>query len=90
MPERPLHYKEKVLEQVLEWSGMDDPSSAFLVIKKFKGVKTTSERLGESEMLKASKSPLPTHMHTHTHTLIHTHTGMKILKQTISADILIV
>ncbi|KAM9407748.1 LOW QUALITY PROTEIN: arf-GAP with Rho-GAP domain, ANK repeat and PH domain-containing protein 2 [Salvelinus alpinus] len=33
--ERPLHYKEKVLEQVLEWSTLDDPSSAFLVIKKF-------------------------------------------------------
>uniref|UniRef100_A0A8K9XQ76 Arf-GAP with Rho-GAP domain, ANK repeat and PH domain-containing protein 2 n=1 Tax=Oncorhynchus mykiss TaxID=8022 RepID=A0A8K9XQ76_ONCMY len=31
--ERPLHYKEKVLEQVLEWSTLDDPSSAFLVIK---------------------------------------------------------
>ena len=65
MPERPLHYKEKVLEQVLEWSTMDDPSSAFLVIKKFKGVKTASERLGESEMFRASKSHLPTHMHTH-------------------------
>ncbi|KAL0970474.1 hypothetical protein UPYG_G00242550 [Umbra pygmaea] len=33
--ERPLHYKERVLEQVLEWSTLDDPSSAFLVIKKF-------------------------------------------------------
>ncbi|XP_028973307.1 arf-GAP with Rho-GAP domain, ANK repeat and PH domain-containing protein 2 isoform X2 [Esox lucius] len=33
--ERPLHHKEKVLEQVLEWSSLDDPSSAFLVIKKF-------------------------------------------------------
>uniref|UniRef100_A0A7N8XQ63 ArfGAP with RhoGAP domain, ankyrin repeat and PH domain 2 n=1 Tax=Mastacembelus armatus TaxID=205130 RepID=A0A7N8XQ63_9TELE len=33
--ERPLHHSEKVLEQVLEWSSLDFPSSAFLVIKKF-------------------------------------------------------
>ncbi|KAG7241617.1 hypothetical protein INR49_025537 [Caranx melampygus] len=33
--ERPLHHSEKVLEQVLEWSRLDCPSSAFLVIKKF-------------------------------------------------------
>uniref|UniRef100_A0A8C2CMX0 ArfGAP with RhoGAP domain, ankyrin repeat and PH domain 2 n=1 Tax=Cyprinus carpio TaxID=7962 RepID=A0A8C2CMX0_CYPCA len=25
--ERPLHYKEKILEQVLEWSSLEDPSS---------------------------------------------------------------
>ncbi|KAM6949543.1 arf-GAP with Rho-GAP domain, ANK repeat and PH domain-containing protein 2 [Aplochiton taeniatus] len=37
--ERPLHYNEKVLEQVLEWSTLDDPSTAFLVIKKFVGAK---------------------------------------------------
>lgn len=34
-PERPLHHSERVLEQVLEWSGLDCPSSAFLVIKRF-------------------------------------------------------
>ncbi|KAJ8382259.1 hypothetical protein SKAU_G00030370, partial [Synaphobranchus kaupii] len=34
--ERPLHYKEKVLEQVLEWGSLEDPSSAFLLIRKFK------------------------------------------------------
>ncbi|KAJ8397751.1 hypothetical protein AAFF_G00434400 [Aldrovandia affinis] len=37
--ERPLHYKEKVLEQVLEWGTLEDPSSAFLLIKKFRGAK---------------------------------------------------
>ncbi|KAF5902497.1 arf-GAP with Rho-GAP domain, ANK repeat and PH domain-containing protein 2, partial [Clarias magur] len=37
--ERPLHYKEKILEQVLEWSTLEDPSSAFLLIKKFHGSK---------------------------------------------------
>ncbi|XP_036407457.1 arf-GAP with Rho-GAP domain, ANK repeat and PH domain-containing protein 2 isoform X2 [Megalops cyprinoides] len=37
--ERPLHYKEKVLEQVLEWGSLEDPSSAFLIIKKFVGAK---------------------------------------------------
>ncbi|KAK2914147.1 hypothetical protein Q8A67_002546 [Cirrhinus molitorella] len=39
--ERPLHYKEKVLEQVLEWSSLEDPSSAFLLIKKYSGSKMT-------------------------------------------------
>uniref|UniRef100_A0A8C2H1C4 ArfGAP with RhoGAP domain, ankyrin repeat and PH domain 2 n=1 Tax=Cyprinus carpio TaxID=7962 RepID=A0A8C2H1C4_CYPCA len=33
--ERPLHYKEKILEQVLDWSSLEDPSSAFLLIKKY-------------------------------------------------------
>uniref|UniRef100_A0A672T406 ArfGAP with RhoGAP domain, ankyrin repeat and PH domain 2 n=1 Tax=Sinocyclocheilus grahami TaxID=75366 RepID=A0A672T406_SINGR len=33
--ERPLHYNEKILEQVLEWSSLEDPSSAFLLIKKY-------------------------------------------------------
>ncbi|XP_030634975.1 arf-GAP with Rho-GAP domain, ANK repeat and PH domain-containing protein 2 [Chanos chanos] len=35
--ERPLHYKEKVLEQVLEWSVLDDPGSAHLIIKQYTG-----------------------------------------------------
>uniref|UniRef100_A0A8C2CEL9 Arf-GAP with Rho-GAP domain, ANK repeat and PH domain-containing protein 2 n=1 Tax=Cyprinus carpio TaxID=7962 RepID=A0A8C2CEL9_CYPCA len=39
--ERPLHYKEKILEQVLEWSSLEDPSSAFLLIKKYSGSKMT-------------------------------------------------
>ncbi|XP_051514246.1 arf-GAP with Rho-GAP domain, ANK repeat and PH domain-containing protein 3-like isoform X2 [Myxocyprinus asiaticus] len=32
--ERPLHPKEKVLEQALQWCKMVDPSSAYLVVKK--------------------------------------------------------
>ncbi|TMS01944.1 Arf-GAP with Rho-GAP domain, ANK repeat and PH domain-containing protein 2, partial [Larimichthys crocea] len=41
--ERPLHHSEKILEQVLEWSNLDYPSSAFLVIKKFSGVKRATD-----------------------------------------------
>ncbi|XP_044040959.1 arf-GAP with Rho-GAP domain, ANK repeat and PH domain-containing protein 2 isoform X2 [Siniperca chuatsi] len=37
--ERPLHHSERILEQVLEWSTLDCPSSAFLVLKKFSGAK---------------------------------------------------
>jgi len=33
-PERPLHPKEKVLEQALQWCKMADPSSAYLVVKR--------------------------------------------------------
>uniref|UniRef100_A0A3Q3B942 ArfGAP with RhoGAP domain, ankyrin repeat and PH domain 3 n=1 Tax=Kryptolebias marmoratus TaxID=37003 RepID=A0A3Q3B942_KRYMA len=36
--ERPLHPKEKVLEQALQWCKMADPSSAYLVVKKVKHV----------------------------------------------------
>ncbi|XP_072520035.1 arf-GAP with Rho-GAP domain, ANK repeat and PH domain-containing protein 3 isoform X1 [Salminus brasiliensis] len=32
--ERPLHPKEKVLEQALQWCKMADPSSAYLLVKK--------------------------------------------------------
>ncbi|XP_054648633.1 arf-GAP with Rho-GAP domain, ANK repeat and PH domain-containing protein 3 isoform X3 [Dunckerocampus dactyliophorus] len=32
--ERPLHPKEKVLEQALQWCKMADPSSAFLMVKR--------------------------------------------------------
>ncbi|XP_068596302.1 arf-GAP with Rho-GAP domain, ANK repeat and PH domain-containing protein 3 [Brachionichthys hirsutus] len=32
--ERPLHPKEKVLEQALQWCKMSDPSSAYLVVKR--------------------------------------------------------
>ncbi|TKS92897.1 Arf-GAP with [Collichthys lucidus] len=44
--ERPLHHSEKILEQVLEWSNLDYPSSAFLVIKKFSGVKRATDGKG--------------------------------------------
>ncbi|XP_061440036.1 arf-GAP with Rho-GAP domain, ANK repeat and PH domain-containing protein 2 isoform X2 [Rhineura floridana] len=33
--ERPLHYTENVLEQILHWSSLHNPSSACLIIKKF-------------------------------------------------------
>ncbi|XP_077157771.1 arf-GAP with Rho-GAP domain, ANK repeat and PH domain-containing protein 2 isoform X2 [Paroedura picta] len=33
--ERPLHYTENVLEQILHWSCLPNPSSACLIIKKF-------------------------------------------------------
>ncbi|KAL4630187.1 arf-GAP with Rho-GAP domain, ANK repeat and PH domain-containing protein 2 isoform X1 [Arapaima gigas] len=46
--ERPLYPKEKVLEQVLEWSTLEDPSSAFLVIKKFSGVRAAKCQKGNS------------------------------------------
>lgn len=44
--ERPLHYKERILEQVLEWSSLEDPSSAFLLIKKYSGSKMTDSNSG--------------------------------------------
>ncbi|KPP73357.1 hypothetical protein Z043_107571 [Scleropages formosus] len=44
MGERPLYPKEKVLEQVLEWSTLEDPSSAFLVVKKFSGAKAANSQ----------------------------------------------
>lgn len=44
--ERPLHHREKVLEQVLEWSGLDCPSAAFLVIKKFSEAKGVADGKG--------------------------------------------
>ncbi|NXG26896.1 ARAP2 protein, partial [Dromaius novaehollandiae] len=33
--ERPLHYTENVLEQVLHWSSLPEPGTAYLIIKKF-------------------------------------------------------
>ncbi|XP_030609581.1 LOW QUALITY PROTEIN: arf-GAP with Rho-GAP domain, ANK repeat and PH domain-containing protein 2 [Archocentrus centrarchus] len=50
--ERPLHHSEKVLEQVLEWSSLDYPSSAFLVIKKFIGVKKVPHGKDQRQFLK--------------------------------------
>lgn len=44
--ERPLHHSEKILEQVLEWSSLDCPSSAFLVVKKFSGAKRVADGKG--------------------------------------------
>ncbi|XP_077400226.1 arf-GAP with Rho-GAP domain, ANK repeat and PH domain-containing protein 2 isoform X2 [Vanacampus margaritifer] len=49
--ERPLHRSEKILEQVLEWSALDCPSSAFLVLKKFAGAKRHTEEKVEPKQL---------------------------------------
>ncbi|XP_045690376.1 arf-GAP with Rho-GAP domain, ANK repeat and PH domain-containing protein 2 isoform X1 [Phyllostomus hastatus] len=38
--ERPLHYTENVLEQVLRWSSLADPGSAYLVVKRFLTIDT--------------------------------------------------
>ncbi|XP_074555095.1 arf-GAP with Rho-GAP domain, ANK repeat and PH domain-containing protein 2 isoform X1 [Halichoeres trimaculatus] len=47
--ERPLHHTEKILEQVLEWSHLDCPSSAFLVIKKFTAAKRVSDEKADQK-----------------------------------------
>ncbi|CAJ1086119.1 LOW QUALITY PROTEIN: arf-GAP with Rho-GAP domain%2C ANK repeat and PH domain-containing protein 2 [Xyrichtys novacula] len=52
--ERPLHNSEKILEQVLEWSNLDCPSSAFLVIKKFSEAK--KEEDGKADLTQIIKS----------------------------------
>lgn len=41
-----MHHSEKILEQVLEWSALEYPSSAFLVIKKFSGAKRVADEKG--------------------------------------------
>ncbi|KAF1643040.1 Arf-GAP with Rho-GAP domain, ANK repeat and PH domain-containing protein 2, partial [Eudyptes chrysocome] len=33
--ERPLHYTENVLEQVLHWSSLPEPGTAYLIVKRF-------------------------------------------------------
>ncbi|XP_077598646.1 arf-GAP with Rho-GAP domain, ANK repeat and PH domain-containing protein 2 isoform X2 [Stigmatopora nigra] len=54
--ERPLHHSEKILEQVLEWSTLDCPSSAFLLLKKFHTVDTLDKEgpLSKGQYLKFS------------------------------------
>uniref|UniRef100_UPI003AAFC4B0 arf-GAP with Rho-GAP domain, ANK repeat and PH domain-containing protein 2 isoform X1 n=1 Tax=Centroberyx gerrardi TaxID=166262 RepID=UPI003AAFC4B0 len=50
--ERPLHPSEKILEQVLEWSALDDPGSAFLIIKKFAGAKRVADGRDPKQFIK--------------------------------------
>uniref|UniRef100_A0A672GE83 ArfGAP with RhoGAP domain, ankyrin repeat and PH domain 3 n=1 Tax=Salarias fasciatus TaxID=181472 RepID=A0A672GE83_SALFA len=51
--ERPLHPKEKVLEQALQWCKMADPSSAYLVVKRVpKGEGLTILTSYRSEIMK--------------------------------------
>ncbi|CAJ1086120.1 LOW QUALITY PROTEIN: arf-GAP with Rho-GAP domain%2C ANK repeat and PH domain-containing protein 2 [Xyrichtys novacula] len=52
--ERPLHNSEKILEQVLEWSNLDCPSSAFLVIKKFSEAKKEEDGKDLTQIIKSS------------------------------------
>uniref|UniRef100_A0A8C1ZYH0 ArfGAP with RhoGAP domain, ankyrin repeat and PH domain 2 n=1 Tax=Cyprinus carpio TaxID=7962 RepID=A0A8C1ZYH0_CYPCA len=56
--ERPLHYKEKILEQVLDWSSLEDPSSAFLTkIKHLNFIKGEQLKFkdGSSKLLLGNK-----------------------------------
>uniref|UniRef100_A0A6Q2XB52 ArfGAP with RhoGAP domain, ankyrin repeat and PH domain 3 n=1 Tax=Esox lucius TaxID=8010 RepID=A0A6Q2XB52_ESOLU len=50
--ERPLHPKEKVLEQALQWCKMADPSSAYLVVKKVPKGEGINILTGNSEIMK--------------------------------------
>ncbi|XP_037832343.1 arf-GAP with Rho-GAP domain, ANK repeat and PH domain-containing protein 2 isoform X2 [Kryptolebias marmoratus] len=50
--ERPLHHSEKILEQVLEWSTLECPSSAFLLIKKFPGAKRMANDKDSQQFIK--------------------------------------
>ncbi|XP_060681006.1 arf-GAP with Rho-GAP domain, ANK repeat and PH domain-containing protein 2 isoform X1 [Hemiscyllium ocellatum] len=43
--ERVLHYKENVLEQVLQWSTLPEPESAYLIIKQFQAAKAIKKYL---------------------------------------------
>ncbi|XP_042256741.1 arf-GAP with Rho-GAP domain, ANK repeat and PH domain-containing protein 2 [Thunnus maccoyii] len=50
--ERPLHHSEKILEQVLEWSTLECPSSAFLVMKKFAGAERVADGKDQRQFIK--------------------------------------
>uniref|UniRef100_A0A673VNB2 ArfGAP with RhoGAP domain, ankyrin repeat and PH domain 3 n=1 Tax=Salmo trutta TaxID=8032 RepID=A0A673VNB2_SALTR len=53
--ERPLHPKEKVLEQALQWCKMADPSSAYLVVKRVprgEGINILTGKSYKSEIMK--------------------------------------
>uniref|UniRef100_A0A3B3C376 ArfGAP with RhoGAP domain, ankyrin repeat and PH domain 2 n=1 Tax=Oryzias melastigma TaxID=30732 RepID=A0A3B3C376_ORYME len=50
--ERPLHHSEKILEQVLEWSALETPSSAFLVIKKLPKTKRIHDGKDQTQFKK--------------------------------------
>ncbi|KAM6261223.1 arf-GAP with Rho-GAP domain, ANK repeat and PH domain-containing protein 2 isoform 2-T2 [Porphyrio hochstetteri] len=55
--ERPLHYTENVLEQVLHWSSLPEPGTAYLIIKRFLTadmIKLYSEKNEKSSVKAAS------------------------------------
>ncbi|XP_059506519.1 arf-GAP with Rho-GAP domain, ANK repeat and PH domain-containing protein 3 isoform X2 [Stegostoma tigrinum] len=61
--ERPLHPKEKVLEQALQWCKLSEPSSAYLVVKKLPAgeggnlYSATKSETPKSGMLKCREEP---------------------------------
>ncbi|XP_008848735.1 arf-GAP with Rho-GAP domain, ANK repeat and PH domain-containing protein 2 isoform X1 [Nannospalax galili] len=58
--ERPLHYTENVLEQVLRWSSLAEPGSAYLVVKRFlttDTIKHCRERSVKEGVLKIKEEP---------------------------------
>ncbi|XP_072352647.1 arf-GAP with Rho-GAP domain, ANK repeat and PH domain-containing protein 2 isoform X1 [Scyliorhinus torazame] len=46
--ERVLHYRENVLEQVLQWSTLSEPESAYLIIKQFPAANAIKKYLAEN------------------------------------------
>ncbi|KAM5272410.1 arf-GAP with Rho-GAP domain, ANK repeat and PH domain-containing protein 2 [Ctenodactylus gundi] len=58
--ERPLHYTENVLEQVLRWSSLAEPGSAYLVVKRFLTIDTIKhyrEKSIKEGILKVKEEP---------------------------------
>ncbi|EDL37698.1 arf-GAP with Rho-GAP domain, ANK repeat and PH domain-containing protein 2 isoform X2 [Mus musculus] len=58
--ERPLHYTENVLEQVLQWSSLAEPGSAYLVVKRFltiDSIKQCREKSIKEGILKLKEEP---------------------------------
>ncbi|KAJ1214669.1 hypothetical protein NDU88_002287 [Pleurodeles waltl] len=46
--ERPLHYREKVLKAVLQWSSLPEPESAYLIVKRFQKTDAMKSHQGDS------------------------------------------
>uniref|UniRef100_A0A7N6AWD6 ArfGAP with RhoGAP domain, ankyrin repeat and PH domain 3 n=1 Tax=Anabas testudineus TaxID=64144 RepID=A0A7N6AWD6_ANATE len=55
--ERPLHPKEKVLEQALQWCKMADPSSAYLVVKRYSVCLYVRSEIMKIGLLKCREEP---------------------------------
>uniref|UniRef100_A0A8K9UJ58 ArfGAP with RhoGAP domain, ankyrin repeat and PH domain 3 n=1 Tax=Oncorhynchus mykiss TaxID=8022 RepID=A0A8K9UJ58_ONCMY len=55
--ERPLHPKEKVLEQALQWCKMADPSSAYLVVKRVPKGEAYKSEIIKMGVLKCREEP---------------------------------
>uniref|UniRef100_A0A8C7K2V9 ArfGAP with RhoGAP domain, ankyrin repeat and PH domain 3 n=1 Tax=Oncorhynchus kisutch TaxID=8019 RepID=A0A8C7K2V9_ONCKI len=55
--ERPLHPKEKVLEQALQWCKMADPSSAYLVVKRVPKGEAYKSEIMKMGVLKCREEP---------------------------------